>query len=81
MNSIKKFFIASSLALVPASFGLPASVALAAVTANTVNSPVQNATDIQTSLVQCHRWFIWVVIIVSVIMVVFAAFELCHRGR
>jgi heme/copper-type cytochrome/quinol oxidase subunit 2 len=80
MNAMKKFFTALSVLLVPASLGLPASVALAAVTANTANSPVQNATDIQGLMCNIVSWFIWVVILVSVIMVVYAAFTYATAG-
>jgi hypothetical protein len=72
MNAIKKVLVASPLAMALMSLGLPA---LAAVTANTINSPVQNSTDIQNLLCNIIGWFIWVVIIISVIMVVYAAFE------
>jgi hypothetical protein len=81
MNVIKKFFTALSVVLVPASLGLPASIALAQVTANTVNSPVQNATDIQNLMCSVVSWFIWIVILTSVIMVVYAAFTYATAGE
>jgi len=80
MNALKKFLIVASMALAPASLSLGGSVAVAAVNATTINSPVQNTTDIQNLLCNFVSWFIWVVILVSVIMIVYAAFEYATAG-
>lgn len=80
MNAIKKIVAVSPYLLAAAPFGLPVSVALAQAN-NIPNSPVQNATDIQNLLCSIVSWFIWVVIIVSVIMVVYAAYCYATAGE
>jgi hypothetical protein len=81
MNSIKKFLVVPSMALVSASLGLSVSVALATVNSvGNITSPVNSAADIQQLLCNIIDWFIWVVIIVSVIMIVYAAFEYATAG-
>jgi heme/copper-type cytochrome/quinol oxidase subunit 2 len=80
MNAIKKFLVASPLLSMPILWATQASVAFAQTTSNTINSPINNATGIQNLMCSIVSWFIWIVILVSVIMVVFAAFEYATAG-
>jgi hypothetical protein len=79
MNAMKKFIMESPLLLALMAWGVPLSVAFAA-TSTTVTSPINNATQIQTLLCTIITWFIWIVILVSVIMVVWAAFTYVTAG-
>lgn len=80
MNAFKKALIASPLLSVAGFLGLGASTAFAAITANTVNSPVQNATDIGNLLCNIVSWFIYFVVIISVLMAVYAAYSYATAG-
>ncbi|HUC02192.1 MAG TPA: hypothetical protein VMA75_04845 [Candidatus Paceibacterota bacterium] len=80
MNVLKKALIASPILSMSGVLGLGVSTAFAAITANTLNSPVQNATDIGNLLCNIISWFIWFVIIISVLMAVFAAYEYATAG-
>ena len=70
MSAIKKFLIASAVLM---SWG---PIAMAA----GITSPISNATGIQNLLCNIISWFIWIVILVSVIMVVYAAFTYATAG-
>jgi heme/copper-type cytochrome/quinol oxidase subunit 2 len=80
MNAMKKFITASPLLLASMAWILPVSVVFAQNTTNTVSSPINNAAGIQSLLCSIVSWFIWIVILVSVIMVVYAAFSYATAG-
>lgn len=80
MNAIKKVLAVSPYLLAALPIGLPVSVALAQ-SNNIPTSPITNASGIQMLLCNVVSWFIWIVILVSVIMVVYAAYSYATAGE
>jgi len=78
---MKKFITASPLLLAVVAWGSPLSVAFAQNASTTVTSPINNAAGIQQLMCTIASWFIWIVILVSVIMVVYAAFTYATAGE
>ena len=78
MNVIKKFFASSSLLTIPMLWGVRVSIALAQTSSAT--SPVTDETDLQQLFCNIIAWFFWIVIVISVIMVLVAAFDYVTAG-
>ncbi len=79
MNKIKRFFVSSPILIAPMLWGIQISTALAASTSG-ATSPITDASDLQEFLCSVVDWFFWIIIIVSVIMVLYAAFEYVTAG-
>jgi cytochrome bd-type quinol oxidase subunit 2 len=75
---MKKLFTASSLGATLMLWGVQVSVALAATSGAT--SPITDETDLQQLMCNIIGWFFWIVITVSVIMVLVAAFNYVTAG-
>ncbi len=78
MSTIKKFFVSSPVFGTLALWGIHASVVLAQTSGAT--SPITDETDLQQLMCNIIDWFFWVIIIISVIMVLVAAFDYITAG-
>jgi flagellar biosynthesis protein FlhB len=78
MNAIKKFFTASSVLTAATLWGVQISVAFAQTSGAT--SPITDETDLQQLMCNIVAWFFWILIIISVIMVLVAAYDYITAG-
>lgn len=78
MNSIKSFFAKSSVVSILTLWGIRVSVALAQTSG--AKSPVTDETDLQQLMCNIVDWFFWIVIVISVMMVLLAAFDYVTAG-
>jgi cytochrome bd-type quinol oxidase subunit 2 len=75
---MKKLFAVSSFGTTLMLWGVRVSVVLAQTAKST--SPVSDETDLQQLMCNIVDWFFWIVITVSVIMVLVAAFDYITAG-
>lgn len=77
MNATKKLLAVSTFLSALTVGVLGVSVAFAQ---NTVTSPINSVGGVQSLLCSVISWFIWVVILVAVLMVVYAAYTYATAG-
>lgn len=78
MNTIKKIFAASPLFVAPILWSIRASTAFAATTQ--LVAPITDEGDLQRFMCNILGWFFWIIIVISVIMVLVAAFDYVTAG-
>jgi flagellar biosynthesis protein FlhB len=87
VKKIKKLFKGSSLFIkgfllsVP-TFGMIAitHIAMAQTSGNTITAPITDEQDLKDLLCNVIAWFFWIIIVISVIMVLVAAFDYVTAG-
>jgi Type IV secretion system pilin len=78
MKAIKKFFLTSPFIGLLMFWGIRASVVLAQTSGAT--SPITDESDLQEFFCSIVGWFFWIIIVISVIMVLVAAFDYVTAG-
>lgn len=79
MNKIKNSLFVARVLAFPALFISGVSVTLAAVT-QPISAPVNTTDDIKKLMCNIIGWFVWFMIVISVIMVLVAAFDYITAG-
>lgn len=78
MNTIKKLAVSSSFLAVPIFWFIGISSAFAA--DSQLVAPITDEQDLKTLMCNILEWFFWIIIIISVIMVLVAAFDYVTAG-